>query len=67
MVNTLIPIASKNASGEDISKALDGKDNLFQLYYFKMHTHGATARALLSYADANWKDVFPDLAVSALR
>ncbi|KAI1287160.1 hypothetical protein EDD11_010483, partial [Mortierella claussenii] len=49
-----------NVSSQDLSKFLDAKDNVFELHYFKLHTHGATARALLAYADAKWKEINPD-------
>ncbi|KAG0200664.1 hypothetical protein BGX28_006321 [Mortierella sp. GBA30] len=59
MANTVIPTATKNVSSHDLSKTLDANDNEFKFYYFKLHTHGATPRALLAYADAKWSNLYP--------
>ncbi|KAF9313810.1 hypothetical protein BG006_004063, partial [Podila minutissima] len=56
---TIAPTPTTNLSSAEISKALDAKDNTFTYYYFKLHTHGATARALLAYAEADWTEVHP--------
>ncbi|KAF9571246.1 hypothetical protein EC968_000789 [Mortierella alpina] len=59
MVHPILPTVTKNASSQDISKTLETGDNEFQFYYFKLHTHGATPRALLAYADAKWSNIYP--------
>lgn len=66
MVNThtTLPTPTLNLSTLELSKALEAKDNTFQFYYFNVHTHGATGRALLAYADAKWSNIYP--AVSPL-
>ncbi|KAF9337803.1 hypothetical protein BG006_002523 [Podila minutissima] len=53
MVNshTTLPTPTLNLSTQELSTALEAKDNTFQFYYFNVHTHGATGRALLAYAD----------------
>ncbi|KAF9271693.1 hypothetical protein BGZ74_005734 [Mortierella antarctica] len=56
---TIAPTPTTNLSSAEISKALDAKDNTFTYYYFKLHTHGATARALLAYAEADWTEIHP--------
>src|SRR5690349_3928478 len=64
MVHPILPVVTKNASSQDISKTLNASDNEFQFYYFKLHTHGATPRALLAYADAKWSNIYPGVSIS---
>ncbi|KAG0020282.1 hypothetical protein BGZ81_009395 [Podila clonocystis] len=61
MVNshTTLPTPTLNLSTQELSQALEAKDNTFQFYYFNVHTHGATGRALLAYADAKWSNTYP--------
>ncbi|KAF9270967.1 hypothetical protein BGZ68_004497, partial [Mortierella alpina] len=47
------------ASTDEIAKTLESNNTTFQYYYFKLHTHGATPRALLAYADATWTPLYP--------
>ncbi|KAG0224228.1 hypothetical protein BGW41_005175 [Actinomortierella wolfii] len=41
------------------SEVVKAKDTSFTFHYFDLHTHGATPRALLAYADAKWKSQAP--------
>ncbi|KAG0338847.1 hypothetical protein BG000_003300 [Podila horticola] len=61
MVNshTALPTPTLSLSTQELSKALEAKDNTFQFYYFNVHTHGATSRALLAHADAKWSNIYP--------
>ncbi|KAG0035978.1 hypothetical protein BGZ82_004867 [Podila clonocystis] len=61
MVNahTPLPTPTLNLSTQELSQALEAKDNTFHFYYFNVHTHGATGRALLAYADAKWSNTYP--------
>ncbi|KAF9176405.1 hypothetical protein BGZ51_000699, partial [Haplosporangium sp. Z 767] len=60
MVNPVIPTVSSNIASDELAKVLDTQDNSFEFYYFKMHTHGATPRALLAYGNAKWSAIYPD-------
>ncbi|KAF9956246.1 hypothetical protein BGZ70_009991 [Mortierella alpina] len=59
MVHPILPTVTKGLSNLELSKALDAKDNEFQVYYFKLHIYGTTPRALLAYADAKWSNIYP--------
>lgn len=65
MVNshTTLPTPTLNLSTQELSKALEARDNTFQFYYFNVHTHGATGRALLAYADAKWSNIYPTVSL----
>ncbi|KAF9978318.1 hypothetical protein BGZ73_002909 [Actinomortierella ambigua] len=55
------------ASTEKLSEVVDFKNTSLTFYYFGLHTHGATPRALLAYADADWKEHQPTDWFSADR
>ncbi|KAF9437706.1 hypothetical protein BGZ76_011551 [Entomortierella beljakovae] len=59
MVHSIVPTPTTNVSSQELSKTLEAKDNSFVFHYFDMHTHGATTRAMLAYAEADWKSVPP--------
>ncbi|KAF9162361.1 hypothetical protein DFQ26_003603 [Actinomortierella ambigua] len=54
---TAFPNTPKASSHDNntLSKVVKAKDTSFTVYYFDLHTHGATPRAILAYMDANWK------------
>jgi hypothetical protein len=63
----VLPVPTTNVSTHQLGKALEkALENVFELYYFKVHTHGATPRALLAYADVNWKATSPTPGVGQL-
>lgn len=63
MVNPVIPTVSTNIASDELAKVLDTQDNSFEFYYFKLHTHGATPRALLAYGNAKWSTIYPDVSI----
>ncbi|KAG0270023.1 hypothetical protein DFQ27_000987 [Actinomortierella ambigua] len=58
---------ASNDTTQKLSEVFNAKDTSFTFYYFNLHTHGATPRALLAYADANWKQHLPTDWFSADR
>jgi len=62
MVHPVLPTVTKGLSNQELSKALDAKDNEFQIYYFKLHIYGTTPRALLAYADAKSSNIYPGVS-----
>ncbi|KAG0230683.1 hypothetical protein BGW42_000801 [Actinomortierella wolfii] len=62
--NTSSPIlanapSTSNHDTKTLSEVIKAKDTTFTFYYFDLHTHGATPRALLAYVDAPWQGRFP--------
>ncbi|KAG0045851.1 hypothetical protein BGZ83_008932 [Gryganskiella cystojenkinii] len=56
----VLPVPTTDVSSQELGKALENaRENSFELYYFDVISHGATSRALLAYADANWKSTKP--------
>ncbi|KAF9973643.1 hypothetical protein BGZ73_003112 [Actinomortierella ambigua] len=51
---------ASNDTTQKLSEVIKAKDSSFTFYYFDLHTHGATPRALLAYADADWKQHLPN-------
>ena len=61
----VLPIPTTTVSTNEFGRSLENaQKNTFELYYFRVHTHGATPRALLAHADANWKATSPTPGVS---
>ncbi|KAF9977658.1 hypothetical protein BGZ73_005374 [Actinomortierella ambigua] len=58
IVSTNAPTVSA-VSTQKLSEVIKSKNTSFTFNYFGLHTHGATPRALLAYADADWKEHQP--------
>ncbi|KAF9554496.1 hypothetical protein BGW38_009313, partial [Lunasporangiospora selenospora] len=58
VLSPAIPPTPSTLSSAELAKVLDSKDTTFDFYYFKLHTHGATTRAILAYVDAQWKNTY---------
>ncbi|KAF9396676.1 hypothetical protein BGZ94_006470, partial [Podila epigama] len=57
---TVVPTPTTDVPSAEIAKVLENSSpNSLKLFYFDLHGHAATARALMAYADADWKEHWP--------